>query len=95
MKLVTFTPEILRIGAVQGVAYDVAADLFLNNVKDYGKADDQYDYNDGKFNYAPLVDHLAELQDSYPEYLEFVDRNLDLINNHSITSAALELLVKE
>ena len=73
MKLRDYMPEIFAIAVANNVDFDVAMDMFLNNIQDAGKKDDQYFYEGAKyFNYLELQPRLEELKDTKQDFVDHV-----------------------
>ena len=74
----TYKTEISAISAANGnVDIGVATDMFLNNIKDAGKEDDQYHYGGADhIDYAALQPHYEELFKGKAAFLEAWGREL-------------------
>ena len=58
----TYKTEITAIAKANKADIGVATDMFLNNIKDAGKEDDQYHYGGADhLDYAALQPHYEEL----------------------------------
>ena len=71
MNLKTYESEIFAIRDNQKCGYDLAVDMFLNNIKDCDNPDDQHRYKgqDG-FDYAALKPHYDALRANKQEYID-------------------------
>ena len=78
MKLYEYINEICDVSSANtGVMVD-AIDMFLNNVEDYGREDDQYHYSGADYcDYAALAPYAKQLRDDGAVLKEAVD-NIDV-----------------
>lgn len=83
-RLIDYTPEILKMAEANNTQWDVAASMFLNNIRDVHVEDDQYVYHGAglpKSEYAKLhkvLDNEARYDGEYMnEFRELYDSHID------------------
>lgn len=71
MKLHTYVNEILDIAKANNVSWDIGADMFLANIRNFGKADIPFWYKGAdQVNYQSLKGSERELELSKPAFAE-------------------------
>ena len=76
-NLNNYKTEITAISKANNADIGVATDMFLNNIKDAGKEDDQYHYGGADHvDYAALQPHYGELVKGKAAFLEDWGREL-------------------
>lgn len=70
MVLKDYEKQIFAIRDFYKVGYDIAVEMFLNNIADDGREGDQYFYHGATgFDYSALKPHLDELRKNKQEYI--------------------------
>jgi hypothetical protein len=80
MKLHAFVNEILDIGKENKVDYDVATNMFLNNIKDVNDPSDQYKYHGAdRMNYLSLKPLLEQFEDEKNDFYAAFAKNREKV----------------
>lgn len=71
MKLKDYEKEIFAIRDHNKVGYDIATEMFLNNIADAGREGDLHVYHGADHvDYKALQPHLKELLDTKQEFID-------------------------
>lgn len=81
MKLHTFTNEIINIAKANNASWDVAADMFLANVRNAGDKELPYYKGAEKVNFEALKEVEKELAESKVDFVAaYQKHNTEIIN---------------
>lgn len=81
MKLHKYTNEIISIAKAQNVSWDIAADMFIQNIKNAGNKELPYYAGAGNIDFGALKEYVSELEVSKPAFCEaYRKHNTEIIN---------------